>query len=111
MSSRPEVEWDDGERDWMLSLAEVRRRDKADACHLCGLPKEVCRAKSTEKEIAVEFERCHVATAVAKMQESLSQESSGFAAVEHINALEFIPTMKNPVAGLGLGDAVPEPLQ
>ena len=107
MSSRPEVEWDDTERDWMLSLVEVRRREKADTCHLCGLPKEVCRAKSTEKEIEVDFERCHVATAVSKLQTSLSTESSGVAAIEHIGALEFIPKMKNPAMGL-LGDAVPE---
>lgn len=94
----------------MLSLAEVRRREKADTCHLCGLPKSVCRAKSTEKEIEVEFERCHVATAVGRLQESLSRESNGIAAVEQIGALEFIPKMKNPAAGLTLGDAVPEAL-
>lgn len=93
----------------MLSLVDLRRREKADTCHLCGLPKEVCRAKTTEKEIEVDFERCHVATAVSKLQTSLSTESSGVAAIEHIGALEFIPKMKNPAMGL-LGDAVPEAL-
>lgn len=94
----------------MLSLDALRRREKADTCHLCGLPKTVCRDRAIEKELKVEFERCHVSTAIVKMQESLSRESNGQAAIGQINALEFIPLLKSGEFDL-LGDAMPEALQ
>ncbi len=79
----------------MLALAEVRRQEEADRCHMCGLPTEVCRAKATEKEVTVEFERCHVTTALLREREKQEQDN-----LPHIQGVDFIPMMPDPMAGL-----------
>ena len=84
----------------MLSLADARRREPEDRCHLCGLPKAVCRDGSLEKQIKVEFERCFVTTAASRLRAELSKATAGVAAVEHVEALDFLPMVPNPLAGL-----------
>lgn len=60
VASRPEAEWDDTERAWMLSLAAY----EASLCPLCGLPSEQCQAIEAENlAYAPTPTRCHVATA------------------------------------------------
>lgn len=85
-----------------MALEDVRQQEKADSCHICGLPKAICREKATERDVQVDVDRCHIATAVAMKREELSQESSGVAAMKHMEAVEFIPELPNPAAGLGL---------
>lgn len=67
ISSQLEVEWDDTERDWMLALQHHRTEV---TCHLCGLPKSVCRDYETDGHVLVEFERCHVSAALARKQKA-----------------------------------------
>lgn len=66
VSSRPEVEWDDTERAWMLGLAEY----EATLCPLCGLPTDQCQSAAAENlaEAGIPI-RCHVATARAQRTE------------------------------------------
>lgn len=43
-------------------------------CHLCGMPKEVCRSRATEGKVSVDFERCHVTNALALKQRTNQTE-------------------------------------
>lgn len=95
MSSQPETEWDDIEREWWVALAQVRQQEEAERCHLCGLPKSVCRARSAEKDVRVEVERCHVATAVDRTREQYEKDG-----MPNTRAVDWIPQIKNPMAGL-----------
>lgn len=106
ISSRPEPEWDDTEREWVLALADLRRREESERCHLCGLPKVVCRSKATENQVAVDLERCHVTTAMAKTRDEYAKDG-----MPHMEGVDLIPDVPNPFAGLGLGDSPPQPLQ
>lgn len=81
----------------MLALADVRRDEEADRCPLCGLPKEICRAKGMERDVSVAVERCHVATAVARERDK--QESDG---LPHMSGIEWIPEFGDPAKELGL---------
>ncbi|GAB3166599.1 hypothetical protein GCM10027059_25790 [Myceligenerans halotolerans] len=66
VASRPEVEWDDTERAWMLSLAAWRTEH---VCPLCGMPREICQAPETEFNLEVPLPtRCHVTTAIKRAQ-------------------------------------------
>lgn len=66
ISSRPEVEWDDVEQGWMISLERYRREH---ICPLCGGPKEVCQAPyGTFVYSAGVPIRCHVTTAIRQAQ-------------------------------------------
>jgi len=66
VASRPEVEWDDTERAWMLALEQYRREV---LCPKCGYPREICQAPETEFALRVPPPtRCHVETALAQAQ-------------------------------------------
>lgn|GEM_PF-331061 len=68
VSSRPEVEWDDTEREWMLTLAEW---EATEVCPMCGWPKDVCQAREAENALEVgPPTRCHVVTAIRRAQEA-----------------------------------------
>lgn len=88
VSSRPEVEWDDTERAWMLGLAEYEET----LCPLCGLPSEQCQAASAENlaEAGLPI-RCHVATARAQRAEKYKD-------AEQASALLFPARLREPVA-------------
>lgn len=75
LSSHAEVEWDDTERDWMLALNHYRHEF---LCTLCGMPKAVCRARSTDGAVDVEFERCHITAALSAMQRKVSESEEKY---------------------------------
>ena len=67
MGSRPEPEWDDTERAWMLALEEYRTGVLC-PCG-CGFPKEISQAPQTEFAVSVPPPtRCHIRTALAEAQ-------------------------------------------
>jgi len=67
MVSRPEPEWDDAERAWMLAL-EQYRREVLCPCG-CGYPAEISQDPATEFAIRVPPPtRCHIRTALAQEQ-------------------------------------------
>lgn len=69
VASRPEVEWDDTERAWMLALEEYRR-DVLCPCG-CGFPTEISQAPETEFQVRVPAPtRCHVRTALVEEQKA-----------------------------------------
>lgn len=72
VSSRPEAEWDDTERAWMLGLAAY----EATLCPLCGLPSDVCQSPESEglAEAGLPV-RCHVATARMQRREEYKEAS------------------------------------
>lgn len=74
-SSKLEVEWDETERQWMQALAHHREET---LCPLCGLPKTICRAKTTDGAVSVEFERCHVTAALAAKQREVSDSEERY---------------------------------
>jgi hypothetical protein len=65
-----EPEWDDVEREWMLARQHYR---DVTLCHLCGMPREVCRAYDTDGMVSVTTERCHFAAAVARARRANEQ--------------------------------------
>lgn len=88
VSSRPEVEWDETEQDWMLAY-EAWERDEL--CHLCGWPKEICQARETETLLEVPPPtRCHVTTAIKRAQEGRAQQGG----VKHEDALLWSARIK-----------------
>ena len=87
----------------MLALAEARRQEESDKCHLCGLPRAVCRDRATEKLIEVDAERCHVATAVAREREKFTNPGKGVLPAEFAQALDFIPSIQPDQLGGLLG--------
>lgn len=71
VASRPEVEWDDNERGWMVALAEWR----STLCPLCHGPREECEAFENENAYTVPPpSRCHKTTALLRAQESRSKK-------------------------------------
>lgn len=69
VASRPEVEWDDTERAWMLALEEYRS-DLLCECG-CGFPKKISQAPETEFSVEVPPPtRCHIRTALAADQKA-----------------------------------------
>lgn len=88
VSSRPEVEWDDTERAWMLGLAEY----EAGLCPLCGLPSDQCQSADAEALAEAGLPvRCHVATARAQRAEEYKDAKQG-------SALLFPAGLREPVA-------------
>lgn len=72
MSSRPEVEWDEQERAWMLALAAHR----ATLCPLCGRPLSVCTDPASEGRWTVAPPtRCHASTAIARARKPYDEKS------------------------------------
>lgn len=70
VASRPEVEWDSTEQDWMLALDAWEQEE---LCPLCGWPREVCQARESENLLQVPAPiRCHVTTAIKRAQEARS---------------------------------------
>lgn len=71
VSSRPEAEWDDTERAWMLGLAAY---EQSNICPLCGSPSDLCQAPEAENlaEAGVPV-RCHVTTARMRRQEEYKE--------------------------------------
>lgn len=68
MSSQPEPEWDDAEREWMLAL-EHYRTEVLCPCG-CGWAREVSLDPMTEMtQKVVEPTRCHIRTAMVKAQQ------------------------------------------
>lgn len=75
VSSRPEVEWDETEQQWMLALEAWENEE---LCPMCGWPKEICQAPSAEFDLRVPPPtRCHVTTAIRRAQEERQAASSG----------------------------------
>lgn len=68
VSSRPEPEWDDTEREAMLGLQRYRDRER---CPRCGGPAWICQASEAEHEwrAAVPV-RCHITTAIQRAQKA-----------------------------------------
>lgn len=72
VSSRPEVEWDEVERGWMLALAEWRDG----LCPLCGGPREECSSIDNENAYTVPPpSRCHKTTALERAQQARRGDS------------------------------------
>lgn len=71
VESRPEVEWDDTERAWMLALAQWREG----RCSVCGGPAEECQGEGAEwrYEAAMPV-RCHRMTAILRAQGEVDRE-------------------------------------
>lgn len=90
IESRPEPEWDDAEREWMLALEDVRRKEEAERCHLCGMPRKVCRARGTERALTVESERCHVTTAVARARSAAIRDG-----MPDLEGIDWIPAWRD----------------
>lgn len=68
ISSQPEVEWDDTQREGMLGLAEYRTSER---CPRCGGPKHLCQSSEAEGLWqATAPIRCHIATTVAEAQKA-----------------------------------------
>lgn len=65
VSSQPDVEFDDAEREWFKALKHYR---EVTTCRLCGLPKSVCRDYDTDGRVVVDSERCHVTAAILRRQ-------------------------------------------
>lgn len=87
VSSRPEVEWDDTERAWMLGLAAY----EATLCPMCGLPSEQCQSPEAERlSYAGVPNRCHVATARMQRAEDY-KESPHPGALVYPTGLRAIP--------------------
>ena len=67
VSSRPEPEWDETEREWMLALDDYRRNVLC-PCG-CGYPRELSQSPDVEFKLEVPAPtRCHVRTALARAQ-------------------------------------------
>jgi hypothetical protein len=89
ISSRPEVEWDQTEQDWMLAL-DTWENDEL--CHLCGWPKDVCQAPETEWALEVPLPtRCHVTTAIKRAQMARAADGGG----RHDDALVWGARLKD----------------
>lgn len=72
VSSRPEAEWDDTERAWMLGLAAY----EATLCPMCGLPSKQCQSMEAENLAEAGLpRRCHVATARMRRAEEYKDAS------------------------------------
>ncbi|MGW8565653.1 hypothetical protein [Isoptericola sp. NPDC055881] len=90
VTSWPEVEWDDTEREWMLALAEW---EASEVCPLCGWPKDVCQAREAEFGIDVPPPvRCHVTTAIRIAQKARAEGN----AAPHEDALIWSAQAKSP---------------
>lgn len=71
VSSRPEPEWDDTEREWMHALDEWKREN---ICSKCGLPKAVCRNAKNERAFDPYFEKCFVTAAIVGRQRDVYRD-------------------------------------
>ncbi len=70
ISSRPEVEWDETEQEWMRALAAWRDEH---ICPSCGWPKAICQDPMAEWYVEVpDPTRCHVTTALRRAQNAYS---------------------------------------
>ena len=61
---------------WALAHAEYKAQVAAARCHLCGLPKKVCRNPDNQFAFEAEIERCHATYAMASAQERISRGAS-----------------------------------
>lgn len=88
VSSQPEVEWDDTEREWMLALESW---ENDELCPLCGWPKDVCQDPQTENLVQVPLPtRCHITTAIKRKQEARAAGGGG----KHDDALVWGAQLK-----------------
>lgn len=71
VSSQPEPEYDELEREWQRALAAYRAEH---LCPLCGLPKVVCRDQANESRFKADSERCHMSSALAR-RKRIDQEA------------------------------------
>lgn len=95
IASRPEVEWDETERDWMLALDAW---EASEVCPLCGWPREICQARETENLLEVPLPiRCHVTTAIKRAQESRGAAGG----TKHDDALVWGARLKRPLLDQG----------
>lgn len=75
VSSQPEPEFDELEREWMKALEHYR---EAITCPLCGLPKSICRAPETEDQVGASSERCHVTAALLRRKKADTDDDMPF---------------------------------
>jgi hypothetical protein len=91
ISSRPEVEWDETEQQWMTELA--RWEDEL-LCPLCGWPKEICQNPANENAFDAAGYRCHVTTALRRAQDAARNPGNGVVAMPHQDAVSWQATPK-----------------
>lgn len=60
---------------WALALRQLEQEEAAEKCHLCGLPKAVCRDIDNQFRFVAAAEQCHAAAAIASAQESSNYDS------------------------------------
>jgi hypothetical protein len=85
VSSRPEIEWDDGEQTVMLALQAYR----AALCPKCGSPLSVCTAPENELKFKGGLPiRCHLTTARAVAMEPYKDQP-------HNSALMIAPVLEH----------------
>jgi hypothetical protein len=87
VASRPEPEWDDQERGWMLALADL----EAGECHGCGGDLEETTDPENDGRYAVGTPiRCHKCTALAIAKENHAKQGE----VRHPEALMWPASLR-----------------
>lgn len=72
VASKPEVEWDETQQNYMLALAAY----KASLCPVCGGPMDECTASENERKFKAELPtRCHRQTATLVAQEATAKST------------------------------------
>lgn len=72
VASKPEVEWDETQQNYMLALADYR----ATLCPVCGGPMADCTAPENERKFKTDLPtRCHRQTATLAAQEGIEKSS------------------------------------
>lgn len=90
VSSRPEPEWDDTEREWMHALDAWKREN---LCSKCGLPKSICRDRAASRSVTVPRpEACFVTQKILAAQEGFYSEENRDQAPAHEWTIE-VPTI------------------
>lgn len=54
-----------------IALREQEQSEAAEKCHLCGLPRKVCRDGANQYKFAADAERCHATWAILQRQSAL----------------------------------------
>lgn len=90
IESAPEPEWTDFERSLMVAL-EVYRTETT--CHLCGLPKSICRDSKNERAFDAGYERCFASASIMRLQREVTDGESGD---KYPNSLAWDVGLKKP---------------
>ncbi len=82
--------WDEVEVGWFKALDDWEAEN---ICHLCGMPKSVCRSPETEGAVSVDMERCHVTAEVRRKQRAAHD-----AEMDLLDSLAFSARVVSPEA-------------